>query len=122
MPHEALRVQDLPGGRRHPEIVLGDRFGTSCAPWISDLAYDAFTNAGFAVARNAPFAGGYITETYGIPAQNMHALQIEIDRSLYMDEARIAPRSDFAAFRDRLTPVIAALAQAGGMGQALAAE
>jgi len=122
MPHEALRVQNLPGGRRRPEIVLGDRFGTSCAPWISDLAYDAFTVAGFTVARNAPFAGGYITETYGLPAQNMHALQIEIDRSLYMDEARIAPRSDFAAFRDRLTPVIAALAQADGMGQALAAE
>ena len=122
MPHEALRLQTLPGGRQRPEIVLGDRFGTSCATWVTDLAYEAFTAAGFVVACNAPFAGGHITETYGVPSLGTHALQIEIDRSLYMDERRVARLPDFAAVRDRLTPVIATLARAGQSSQALAAE
>lgn len=122
MPRDALRVQDLPSGKRRPEIVLGDRFGTSCAPWISDLAYDAFTAAGFAVARNAPFAGGYITQAYGQPSIGRHALQIEIDRSLYMDETRVTRLDSFDAFRERLIPVIAALATAGQARHALAAE
>ena len=122
MPREALRVQDLPGGRRRPEVVLGDRFGTACAPWIMDAAHEAFTAAGFAVARNAPFAGGYITETYGQPAHAMHALQIEIDRSLYMDERRVVPTGAFEELRRRLAPVIAILATLRAPSQALAAE
>ena len=70
-------------------MVLGDRFGAACDRWLIDAAAEIFTAAGFAVARNAPFAGGYITQTYGRPAQGVQALQIEIDRALYMDEERI---------------------------------
>ncbi|WP_316015424.1 N-formylglutamate amidohydrolase [Roseobacter sp. HKCCA0434] len=121
MPRGALRHRDRNAAPR-PQIVLGDRFGTACAPWITDLAQDAFTRAGFVVARNMPFAGGYITETYGRPSQGFHALQIEIDRSLYMDERRIRPLPGFDALRARLAPVIATLATALDVRRQLAAE
>ena len=74
---------------RRPNLILGDRFGVACERWLIDAATEIFTAAGFVVARNAPFAGGYITQTYGRPQARVHALQIEVDRSLYMDEARI---------------------------------
>ena len=70
-------------------MILGDRFGAACERWLIDAATDIFAAAGFVVARNAPFAGGYITQTYGRPQAGVQALQIEIDRALYMDEARI---------------------------------
>ena len=86
MPHDALNAAAAVGGRR-PDVVLGDRFGVACDRWLIDAAAELFAAAGFVVARNAPFAGGYITQTYGRPQQGIHALQIEIDRALYMDEA-----------------------------------
>ena len=95
MPHDALGAAPVVGGRR-PNLILGDRFGAACERWLIDAATDIFAAAGFVVARNAPFAGGYITQTYGRPQRGVHALQIEIDRSLYMDEARIERRPDFA--------------------------
>ena len=92
MPHDALSAAPSVWGRR-PDVVLGDRFGAACDRWLIDAASDLFAAAGFAVARNAPFAGGYITQTYGRPGQGVQALQIEIDRALYMDEsAGRAPR------------------------------
>ena len=121
MPSDALRSAPRIRGRR-PEIVLGDRFGASAADWAMALAQAAFEDAGFAVARNTPFAGGYITQRYGRPSQGLHAVQIEIDRALYLDEARIEPRADFDAFARALRPVIAMLASAGAEGRALAAE
>ena len=94
-------------------MILGDRFGAACDRWLIDATADIFAAAGFVVARNAPFAGGYITQTYGRPAQGVHALQIEIDRALYMDEARIERRPGFAevagAARPRSTAQLAAL-------------
>ena len=121
MPSDALKAAPRIRGRR-PEIVLGDRFGAAAAPWVTELAEEAFRSAGFTVARNAPFAGGYITQRYGRPSQSFHAVQIEIDRALYLDEARIEPGPGFAALEAALAPVIARLAAAGAEGQALAAE
>ena len=121
MPHEALVGSPLVNGVR-PEIVLGDRFGASCDRWIMDAAMDVFTSAGFRVARNAPFAGGYITQAYGRPSRNMHALQIEIDRALYMDEAKIAKKPRFAAFQRQMADLIPALAGIGDANSAIAAE
>ena len=66
MPHDALNAAPLVGGRR-PEVILGDRFGAACERWLIDAAAELFAAEGFAVARNAPFAGGYITQTYGQP-------------------------------------------------------
>lgn len=121
MPHDALVGSPLVNGTR-PEIVLGDRFGASCSRWIMDAAVDIFSSAGFSVARNAPFAGGYITQAYGRPAQNLHTLQIEIDRSLYMDEKAIEKNGGFDWTCERLRTITAALAQLGRDTAAIAAE
>ncbi|MCV6586406.1 MAG: N-formylglutamate amidohydrolase [Marinibacterium sp.] len=121
MPREAVDNTVFPGGRR-PDIVLGDRFGASAAPDIVDHVESAFASAGLRVARNAPFAGAFITQAYGRPSRNQHAIQIEIDRSVYMDEARIAPNAQYDAFRDLLRGVIADLAVIGGQSLPLAAE
>jgi N-formylglutamate deformylase len=121
MPTDALKSAPRVRGRR-PEIVLGDRFGASSAGWAVAEAHAAFEAAGFAVARNAPFAGGYITQRYGRPAQGFHAIQIEIDRGLYLDERRIEPSPGFAALLATLQDVIARLCAAGMSQGALAAE
>ncbi len=121
MPTDALKAAPRVRGRR-PEIVLGDRFGSSAADWAVAEAQAAFEAAGFAVARNTPFAGGYITQRYGRPAQSFHAIQIEVDRALYLDEARIEPGPDFAAVAAALEGVVARLCAAGMSRGALAAE
>lgn len=121
MPSDALSAAPLVRGQR-PNIILGDRFGASCGRWLSDLALTAFVESGFVVARNAPFAGGFITQHYGRPSRGIHALQIEIDRSLYMDESSIQPANGFNDVVDRLSNVIAKLARIGDGAQALAAE
>jgi N-formylglutamate deformylase len=101
MPHDALATAPTVWGRR-PEVILGDRFGASCDRWLIDAASEVLAEAGFAVARNAPFAGGYITQTYGAPRQGVQALQIEIDRALYMDEARVERLPHFPEIAQRL--------------------
>lgn len=121
MPSAAQRNAPRLGGGP-PEIVLGDRYGASCAPWVFEAAHAAFVAAGFRVACNTPFAGGHITQFYGRPAQNLHALQIEIDRAIYMDETTLAPRAGFEAFARRLTKVLEVLSRLRSPGQALAAE
>lgn len=89
--------------RTPPDIVLGDRYGTSCAPMIVDLAETVFAGAGLKVARNRPYAGGHTTRTYGRPQHGVHALQIEISRHLYMNEVTLAPNSDFDAMQKIIT-------------------
>jgi len=88
--------------RQRADIVLGDRYGTSCAPVLIEFAEVSLRGLGFSVARNRPYAGGYITETYGAPAAGMHALQIEINRGLYMDERRHEKHAGFATLAAKL--------------------
>jgi N-formylglutamate amidohydrolase len=76
-------------GADRPDIVLGDRYGTSCAPILTQTAEATLSGLGYKVSRNNPYAGGYNTEHYGRPAQSFHALQIEINRHLYMDEENV---------------------------------
>lgn len=121
MPHDALAGSPMINGAR-PEIVLGDRFGASCDRWVVDAAIDIFAAAGFRVARNAPFAGGHITQTYGRPARGMHALQIEIDRSLYMNEPLIEKKPRFSSFSRQMSDLIAKLSQIGPSRISMAAE
>ena len=121
MPHEALEAQHRPGAKR-PDVVLGDRFGASAGARIMDLVEAAFTGAGLRVARNSPFAGAYITQNYGRPSRGQHAIQVEIDRALYMDEARIAPRPDFGEFRRLIGNVLTGITGGFGNRQSLAAE
>lgn len=69
-----------------PDFILGDRYGTSCPVELTDLAATLLKAKGYTVSRNKPYAGGFITEHYGRPAKGLHALQLEINRGLYMDE------------------------------------
>jgi len=103
MPRSAIA-----GGLRNKraEIVLGDRYGTAADHWVTDAVAALFIDAGFAVERNAPFAGGYITRHYGAPSKGVHAIQIEIDRSLYMNEMRVELHRDFAQIQTRISEVL----------------
>lgn len=121
MPHEALDNLHTTNGKR-PEIVLGDRFGSSASGEIVEQIEAAFASAGFTVSRNAPFAGAYVTQHYGRLGRNQHAVQIEIDRSIYMDEKLIQPHSGFDEVRTRLSAVIQDLVDIGRPSQQLAAE
>ena len=112
MPHEALDGVAKSTARR-PQIVLGDRFGASASQTVVDQIEAAFTDAGLIVARNTPFAGAYITQAYGRPSRKQHAVQIEIDRSIYMDERTIRPNANFHNFRKLLRSVIAEIAATG---------
>lgn len=114
-PHEALRnhVGRASCTMPTPEIILGDRHGTSCAPAIMDAIEAVFRRAGFRVVRNAPFAGVHICRDYGHPPGGHHVVQVEIDRSLYMDEATITPLPGFESFRTRIDAVIQDLAALG---------
>jgi N-formylglutamate amidohydrolase len=98
--------------RARADIVLGDRYGTSCAAAIVDLAEQALRDLGYTVARNRPYAGGYITEHYGSPASGAHALQIEINRALYMDERTHEKAAGFAATLANMTRFIETMAAA----------
>lgn len=121
MPHDALSAAPTVRGRR-PDVILGDRFGASCERWLIDAASDYFADAGFVVARNAPFAGGYITQHYGRPTRGIHALQIEIDRALYMDEHAMVRAAEFEDVTDRVERVIAGLSRLGSAAAPMAAE
>lgn len=91
MPSASTATSGKGGGRggNHPEIVLGDCYGNACAPAVIDAAEEFLRGLGYAVSRNNPYAGGYTTRHYGRPRQGIHALQIEIARDLYMDEAAL---------------------------------
>lgn len=86
-------------GEPRIDFVLGDRFGSSCSPSIIRFVEDILTGFGYQVARNAPYAGGYVASSYGRPRGGVHALQIEINRALYLDERRIARTEGFAHLR-----------------------
>lgn len=112
MPHEALENVGPPGSTR-PNVVLGDRFGAAAAGSVVEKVEAAFTSAGLRVARNMPFAGAYIAQHYGRPSRQQHAIQVEIDRSLYMDEVTLLPNENYDSFRRLLRGVIAELAAIG---------
>ena len=105
----SLPLRDL---HRRADIVIGDRFGTSCMAMISDVVEQSLTGAGYKVARNRPFAGGFITEHYGQPKQGLHAIQIEINRALYMDERTYQLHRSFMLLQDDMQRMAAALADA----------
>lgn len=96
---------------RSADMVLGDRFGASCAGGLTALVERELRKMGYEVARNAPYAGGYVTERYGAPAQGVHALQVEINRALYLDEATLEPTPRFARLREDLARLAVALSQ-----------
>jgi N-formylglutamate amidohydrolase len=124
MPRDAVSMSNQHSTLR-PDIVLGDRFGASAHSTITDAVAEIFTQAGLRVARNSPFAGAYITQAHGQPSMGQHAIQIEIDRGLYLDEARVAPNASFGPFCDVMDQIVRKLAALGhdpAARQTLAAE
>ena len=122
MPHEALDTV-VRASKDRPNVVLGDRFGASANSDVVDLVEAAFASAGFKVARNTPFAGAYVTQTYGRPSRQQHTIQIEIDRSIYMDEETLTPNANFNDVKQALTAVIADVCEMRrGTSQPVAAE
>lgn len=108
MPSAASR-SEAQRGRARPDIVLGDRHGAACGRKLSQTVRGALEAMGYVVGMNTPYAGGYTTETYGRPHGGYHALQIEIDRSIYLDEAALEPSAGFARLKRDLEQVYDAL-------------
>lgn len=96
----SIRVGD--SGLR-PDFIIGDRFGISATAALTETAIGLLTAMGYTVAHNKPYAGGFITEHYGRPARHLHALQIEVNRGLYMNERTFERGAGFDALADDLT-------------------
>ena len=97
-------------GERRIDFVLGDRFGSSCAPSVTLLAEQTLASMDYEVARNTPYAGGYVASAYGRPKTGVHVLQIEINRALYLDERRIARNEGFERLRENMLTLAEKLA------------
>jgi N-formylglutamate deformylase len=98
--------------RPRADIVLGDRYGTSCVPVVAETIEALLRGRGYVVSRNKPYAGGFITEHYGNPAVGLHAIQLELNRALYMDERRYERSASFqsvAADLESLADEVAAI-------------
>lgn len=102
MPSAAM----TPGGGSRPDIVVGDRFGASADPRVSLIVRDAFIKRGFKVQMNRPYAGGYITEHQGRPARGVHAVQLEINRGLYVDEPTFEPTRGFDVLQKAINDIV----------------
>ena len=105
-------VSNTPSPR--PHFVIGDRFGTSCAREITQTVHSTLQGLGFEVHANRPYAGGFITEHYGRPQAQYHAIQIEINRALYLREASMEPSANFGAFTSVTETLIRALVAFSG--------
>lgn len=108
MPSQATKLAP----RHDVDFVLGNRHGRACAPWVSNFVADFLTTRGWRVGLNKPYAGGYITEQYGAPLRNRHALQIEINRAAYMDEVSYEKHDGFTRLQADIAGLLAALADA----------
>jgi N-formylglutamate amidohydrolase len=93
------------------DVVLGDRFGGACAPGVARTVERAFAELGYRVTRNTPYAGGYTTEHYGRPARGVHALQIEVNRALYVDEISLELSTGFPRLKANLEALFRILSE-----------
>ena len=109
-------------GRERVDMVLGDCRGTSCAPALTDRVESALRHLGYAVARNNPYSGGFVTQHYGRPGAEVHALQIEINRALYMDESSLARGPGFARLAADMGRLARAIGDISASLRAAAAE
>ena len=96
--------------RPRADVVLGDRYGTSCISAVAEIAETTLRAQGYSVSRNKPYAGGFITEHYGNPAAGLHAVQLELNRALYMDERRFERSPSFGRLATDLETLAESLA------------
>lgn len=99
------------GSRHRPDFVIGDRYGTSAPEALSQLAISLLQDMGYVVSRNKPYAGGFITGHYGRPGRGLHAIQIEINRGLYVNERTLDRTAGFDALRRDITQFMARLTE-----------
>ena len=109
-------------GRERVDMVLGDCRGTSCAPALTDRVEKDLRHLGYAVARNNPYSGGFVTQHYGRPGAEVHALQIEINRALYMDESALTRGLGFARLAADMGRLVRAIGDISASLRAAAAE
>jgi len=109
--HSMPSAAGMVGGQEAADFVLGDCHGTSCAPRIIEAARSFLAEREFTVALNAPYSGGFTTGHYGCPEQRRHALQIEINRALYMDERNYRRKPAFSRLADDMAGLIERLGQ-----------
>ncbi len=100
---------DTDAGTSRVDVVLGDCFGTSCAPFVTEAADRTLCDLGYRVVRNTPYAGGFTTRHYGTPATGRHTLQIEVNRRLYMNETTHQKLPGYDRLQQHLTILIAAM-------------
>ena len=123
-----IDCHSMPSAAAIPDVVLGDRYGMSASHALMRRAEIAFERQGFGIARNTPYAGGYSTHLYGRPMLGVHALQIEINRALYLDEEKIERTPRFAGIAARIAHALSELVAIdihqlrGGRAAPLAAE
>lgn len=101
--HSMPSASSIQGGAPRPDFVIGDRFGASCDSRLTRFMRDVLTGLGYDVQLNRPYAGGYITEHYGRPFRHVHALQLEINRGLYLDESTMMPTAGFPELERHLS-------------------
>ncbi len=106
MPSSGLNTASRTEDGHRADFILGDRYGTSCNPTYTAWLEEALHRRGFAVRRNKPYAGGYITESYGAPAMGVHAIQLEVNRGLYMNEATMERHRGFEALQSALASLL----------------
>jgi N-formylglutamate amidohydrolase len=104
-----IDCHSMPSAAAIPDVVFGDRYGMAAAPIVTRAAELAFEAQGFTHARNAPYAGGYTTHLHGRRDRDVHALQVEMNRALYLDEERIARGPRFEQVHARLTEALTRL-------------
>ena len=104
MPHEA--ILNASTGFHTSQLVLGDRYGASCSPDIVNNLSMLISKNGLHASRNIPFSGAYIVQKYGRPELNRHAIQLEIDRSMYMDERKIQKLDKFFNLKNKLLNIL----------------
>lgn len=110
------------GGSRRTDIILGDRYGTSCAPETVTQIERLFTKNGYSVTRNYPYAGGYVTSHYGQPHENVEVLQVEINRDLYLNPVTLKPKRGYDRLARDLTDIIEGIIATRAGDMLLAAE
>ena len=111
-----------PMGSRRPDIILGDRFGVSCHPETIAAIEAAFRSLNYTVARNYPYAGGYVTSHYGKPMSGIETLQIEVNRDLYLNPVTLRPKRSYDRLAENLATIIKGIIESRAQDSVLAAQ
>lgn len=121
-----IDCHSMPGfsisGSRRADIILGDRYGTSCHPNTIARVEALFSQRHYSVSRNYPYAGSYVTSHYGQPHEGVEALQIEINRDLYLNPVTLKPKRGYERLASDIKGIVQEVTKPDDIRDALAAE